>query len=351
MPSLNHPTESLVDLYSDTKSRPSRGMREAMANAVVGDEQHFEDPTVTALVGRCASLLGHEDAIFLPSGTMANEIAVLVHCQPGDEIIAHATSHLLNFEGGAPAALAGVMTRSVDGALGMFDADTLSAAIRPQARHLPVSRLVSIEQTTNLGGGAVWPLDTLADISVVARDAGMAVHVDGARLMNAAVASGTSPAAYGALCDTLYLDFTKGLGAPFGAVLAGSRETIQHAWRWKQRLGGSMRQAGIMAAACVYALDHNVERLADDHRNAAMLASELAGIGGIKIEPVHTNMVYLDVSATGMSASAFNDALTPFSIRMSVQGPARLRAVLHLDVDIVAIEKVKVAVASVVSRR
>lgn len=334
-----------IDLYSDTKTRPTPGMRRTIADAEVGDEQHFEDPTVALLVERAANLLGHETAMFVPSGTMANEIAVLVHCRPGDEIVAHERSHLLNFEGGAPSALAGATVRPVAGDRGTFDVAAVRAAIRPRARHLPSSRLLCVEQTTNVGGGAIWPLPQIEAVIGVARDAGLATHLDGARLMNAAVASGVPAADYASLFDTAYLDFTKGLGAPFGAVLAGSREIVEQAWRWKQRLGGSMRQVGMMAAACLYALDHHVARLADDHGNAARLALLLEGMPLLSVEPVETNMVFFDTAATGLDAVTFNERLGAHGIRMSVQGATRLRAVTHLDIDDAMIGAVADAVA------
>lgn len=322
-----------IDLYSDTKTRPTAGMRRAMAEAEVGDEQHREDPSVDRLLGRVTNLLGMEAALFLPSGTMANVVAVLTHCTPGDEVIAHASSHVFNYEGGGLAALAGSMPRPVAGARGLFDVPALRAAIRPLGRpDLPVSRLVVLEQTTNLGGGAVWPMQQLADVCASARENGLVTHLDGARLMNACTATGVAPDAYARWFDTVYLDFSKGLGAPVGAVLAGSRGLIERAWRWKQRLGGSMRQAGILAAACIYALEHHVERLAEDHDNARRLASMVADAQGVAVEPVETNMVFLDVAASGISAEQFNAELSTAGIRMSVQGPNRLRAVTHLDI-------------------
>ncbi|HYF16852.1 MAG TPA: threonine aldolase family protein [Ramlibacter sp.] len=337
----------MIDLYSDTKTRPTPAMRLAIAQAEVGDEQHGEDPTVTRLTDRAAALLGKQAAVFLPSGTMANEIAVAVHCRPGDEVLAHEHSHLLNFEAGGAAGLAGAMVRPLAGDRGMFKPEVLKAALRPRARHLPRSRLVSVEQTTNLGGGAVWALPLLDEVTGVARDAGLATHLDGARLMNAVLASDVAADRFAAGFDTVFLDFTKGLGAPFGAVLAGSAATIEEAWRWKQRLGGSMRQAGLMAAACLHALDHHVGRLAEDHANARRLAQALAEIRGLRVEPVHTNMVFCDVSALGLSATAFNDRLREHGIRMSTQGPSRLRAVTHLDVSAADIETVARAAAAV----
>ena len=339
----------MIDLYSDTKTRPTAAMRAAIAAAVVGDEQHGEDPTVDALNERVAQLLGKEAAVFLPSGTMANEISVLVHCRPGDEIVAHAQSHLLNFEGGAVAALAGAMVRPVQGERGMFDLATLKAAIRPRARHLPNSRLLSIEQTTNLGGGAVWPLEQIEALVSHAREQGLAAHLDGARLMNAVAASGIDAARYAAPFDTVFLDFTKGLGAPFGAVLAGSKDTIDQAWRWKQRLGGSMRQAGMMAQACIHALDHHVDRLADDHANAQLLARLLGEVKGLRVDTPETNMVFCDVSQLGITAVDFNQRLQAHGVRVSIQGPTRLRAVTHLDVSRENIEHVARAATAIVA--
>ncbi|MDO9435706.1 low specificity L-threonine aldolase [Hydrogenophaga sp.] len=339
----------MIDLYSDTKTRPTAAMRAAIAAAVVGDEQHGEDPTVDALNERVAQLLGKEAAVFLPSGTMANEISVLVHCRPGDEIVAHAQSHLLNFEGGAVAALAGAMVRPVQGERGMFDLATLKAAIRPRARHLPNSRLLSIEQTTNLGGGAVWPLEQIEALVSHAREQGLAAHLDGARLMNAVAASGIDAARYAAPFDTVFLDFTKGLGAPFGAVLAGSKDTIDQAWRWKQRLGGSMRQAGMMAQACIHALDHHVDRLADDHANAQLLARLLGEVKGLRVDTPETNMVFCDVSQLCITAVDFNQRLQAHGVRVSIQGPTRLRAVTHLDVSRENIEHVARAATAIVA--
>lgn len=328
------------DLYSDTKTRPSPAMLRAMVEAEIGDEQHGEDPTVDRLTSRVAAMLGKEAAIFVPSGTMANEIAMLVHCRPGDEILAHRDSHLMNFEAGGAAALAGAMVRPLEGARGMFDAATVKAALRRVARNLPHSRVVVFEQTTNLGGGAVWPLDQMTEIATLAHDAGLAVHIDGARLMNACAFSGLAPTDYAALADTVYLDFTKGLAAPFGAVLAGDRATIGAAWRWKQRLGGSMRQAGLMAAACLYALDHNIGRLAEDHANALALAQGLAALPGVVVRTPETNMVFADLTGAGMTAAEFDRGLWSFDARVSIQGPALIRAVTHLDVDRAGIDRV-----------
>lgn len=320
-----------IELFSDTKTRPTPAMRQAMAEAPVGDEQQGNDPTVNALCERVADLLGKPAAVFLPSGTMCNQIALLMHCARGDEVICDRTSHLINFEAGGGAALAGAMFRALAGARGIFTAEQIEEAIRAPSRYAPRSRLVSIEQTTNLGGGAVWSLAQLRAVSAVARQKGLALHMDGARLMNAVVASGVSAREFAADMDTVWLDLTKGLGCPIGAVLAGSQEMIQGAWQWKQRIGGAMRQAGIVAAAGLYALDHHVERLAQDHAHAAELAKGLARIPGIVVEPVETNIILFNVAATGQGAESFSLELFNHGLRLGAVDAHRLRAVTNLD--------------------
>jgi threonine aldolase len=338
-----------IDLYSDTKTRPTAPMRAAIAAAEVGDEQQNEDPTVARLLARVGGLLDQKAAIFLPSGTMANEIAILVHCRPGDELITHELSHVVLGEGGAPAALAGVMIRSLTGLRGLFTREMVRQAIRTDSRYQPTSRLVVIEQTANIAGGTVWPLDQLQQVVEEAHSHGLAVHMDGARIMNASAASGLPVASYSRMCDSVYMDFTKGLGAPLGAVLAGSQDFIARAWRWKQRLGGSMRQAGMMAAACLYALDHHVERLRNDHENARTLAALLAAIPGITVEPVDTNIVFIDVAGVGVLASDFNEALKRRGTRGGIHGPTRMRFVTHLDVSRGQIQTAAGIVADVAS--
>ena len=242
-----------INLYSDTQTLPTHAMRQAMADAPVGDEQRGDDPTINALCERVAQLLGKERAVFLPSGTMCNEIAIKVHCQPGDEVIAESTSHIINFEGGGPAALSGVMVASVVGERGIYSAAAAQAAIRVPSRYAPSSRLLAVEQTTNMAGGTVWAVPALRAVSRVAHNAGLATHMDGARLPNAAVAAGVSPSEIAEGFDTVWIDLSKGLGCPVGAVLASTDALIEEVWRWKQRLGGAMRQAGILAAAGLYA--------------------------------------------------------------------------------------------------
>ncbi|MFO1196303.1 MAG: GntG family PLP-dependent aldolase [Burkholderiaceae bacterium] len=324
----------MIDLFSDTKTRPTDAMRRAIACAEVGDEQKFEDPTINRLRERVCELLGKEDALFLPSGTMCNEIAIAVHCRPGDEVIAEAGAHIVNYEGGGPAALAGVMIRSIPGDAGRFDAAQLRAAIRAESRYFPRTRLVALEQTANQAGGRVWPLDAVREVVAAARAAGLATHMDGARLMNAVVASGVPARAFAEGIDSVWIDFSKGLGCPVGAMLAGSREFVGEAWRLKQRWGGAMRQAGVLGAAALHALDHHVERLADDHANARLLAVSLAELPGVRVDPaaIETNIVFFDVGGTGRGAAALCEALAARGVQMGPFGDTLIRAVTHLDV-------------------
>jgi len=328
-----------VNLYSDTQTRPTLAMRAAMMAAEVGDEQAGLDPTVNALCDRMADLLGKEAAMFLPSGTMCNEIAILTHCRPGDAVLAHSTAHILAAEGGAPAALAGVQITGLPGAGGQFDVETLRAAITPRSRYSTPQTLISVEQTANLGGGTVWPLAALRDVANTAREHGIATHMDGARLMNAAVASEVAAADMAVGYDSVWLDFTKGLGAPLGAVLCGSAAFIDAAWRWKQRLGGALRQGGISAAGCLYALDHHVERLAEDHANARLLARGLAQIPGLVVETPQTNLVFFDTEGAGLTAESLAARVREHGVMVSTMGRTRVRVCTHLDVTRADIEE------------
>jgi len=327
-----------VNLYSDTQTKPSRPMREAMLDAEVGDEQSGSDPTINALCDRMAALLGKEAAMFLPSGTMCNEVSILTHCRPGDEILAHHTSHILSSEGGAPSALAGAHVFGLPGPHGTFDTAALDEAERPHSRYSPPQRMVEVEQTANLGGGAVWDIGALHAVADWAHTRGMVTHMDGARLMNAVIAAGIPAHEMATGYDSVWLDFTKGLGAPVGAVLAGSSEFIGQAWRWKQRMGGAFRQGGIVAAACLYALDYNIGRLADDHTNARRLARGLAQIPGIIVEMPETNLVFFDTTGTGLPAQALADRAREHGVLISVMGKHRGRACTHLDVDAAGID-------------
>jgi len=326
-------SETPINLYSDTQTQPSPPMRQAMAEAPVGDEQRGEDPSVNRLCEMTAELLGKEAAVFMPSGTMCNQIAIHIHCRPGDEIIAHKSAHILNFEGGGTAAFSGAQIHGLAGDKGIFSIEDAQAAVRPKDRYNPVTRLIAIEQTANQGGGSVWPLEAVQALGALATRHGLAYHMDGARLLNAVVAAGIPAKAYAAPFDSLWVDLSKGLGCPVGAVLAGSADFIEEAWRLKQRSGGAMRQAGIIAAAGIYALQHNVERLAEDHANARLLAEGLRNLPGISVDAdaVETNIVFFDIAGTGMKAEAFCERLKQRGVILGGAG-TRLRAVTHLDV-------------------
>lgn len=325
--------ELKVDLFSDTGTRPSRGMREYMAKTEVGDEQLGEDPSVNRLNAMVAELLGKDEAIYLPSGLMANQISFAVHCNPGDEIIMDKTAHPIHYEGGAVAVISRASIRPLDGRRGIFSVEQLKEAIRTPDYHDPQSRLVSVEQTSNLGGGAIWPLDTIREVCWVAKEHGLATHMDGARLLNAVAATGISAREYAAPFDSVWIDLSKGLGAPVGSVLAGSKNFINKARYWKQRLGGAMRQAGIIAAGGIYALEHNVERLKEDNENARRLAEGIAGLPQIELAPstVETNIVLFNIK--GLSAEEFSNRLLSKGVRMTVMGQHLMRAVTHLDVS------------------
>jgi threonine aldolase len=336
------PSPIAVDLFSDTVTRPSPGMRRAMCDAEVGDEQLCEDPTVNRLQDLVAELLGKESAMFLPSGTMCNQVAFSIHCRAGDEILLHETAHPLLYEAGGAAALIGAVFRPLAGPRGMFTAAQVRQAVRPPVHFMPRSRVVSIEQTANIVGGAVWPLREVEAVCGAARELGLARHMDGARLMNAVVSSGTPAKAFAAEVDSVWIDLTKGLGAPVGSVLAGSRGFIEEAWVFKQRLGGAMRQAGIIAAAGIYALTHNVSRLEEDHERARRLAAGLAELPGIAVDAdrVETNIVIFDVRGTGLSGDEFAArTLASHAVRFSVIGPTTVRAVTHLDIPPGGVER------------
>jgi threonine aldolase len=324
-----------VDLFSDTVTRPTAAMRRFMAEAEVGDEQQREDPTVNLLQDMVAELLGKDAALFLPSGTMCNQVAFAVHCRAGDEILLQELAHPLLYEVGGPSALTGALLRPLRGGRGFFTPEQVKQAIRPPLYFMPRTRAVSIEQTSAGTGGLCWPADLIDAVCRVAHAAGLVTHMDGARLLNAVVATGTPARRYAASCDSVWLDLSKGLGAPVGAVLAGSRDFIEEAWRYKQRFGGAMRQAGIIAAGGVYALRHHVGRLAEDHERARTLANGLAAIPGIELDPaeVETNIVIFDVSNSGLAGEDFNArTVASHGVRFSVLTPTTVRAVTHLDI-------------------
>jgi threonine aldolase len=318
----------VINLYSDTQTQPTEDMRRAIATAEVADEQRLADPTTNRLQERVAELLGQEAALFLPTGTMCNQISFRLHARPGgDELILDRTAHPIIAEAGGPAQNSQLMIHALDGDGGIFTGAQVEEALRdPTNRYLPRSRVVSVEQTTNMGGGRVWPMERIREVVGVAREHGLRAHMDGARLMNAVVASGTSAAEFAGGFDTAWLDFTKGLGAPVGAVLAASRELIDEAWRWKQQWGGSFRQSGIVAAGCLYALDHHVERLAEDHENARVLADGLTELG-CEVIPPETNIVIFS------APEGFVQRMSERAVELSGTPDGRVRAVTHLDVD------------------
>jgi threonine aldolase len=327
-----------INLLSDTQTRPTPGMREAIARAEVGDEQIGDDPMVNLLCERVADLLGKQAAVFMPSGTMCNVAATLVHCRPGDEILAHVSAHIIAREGGAHAALGGFQITPLPGADGQFSPDTFRAALHPRSRYQPPQAVVSVEQTANIGGGTIWKKADLDEVVTIAKSNGLATHMDGARLLNACVATGISARDMAAGWDSAWIDFSKGLGAPIGAAIAGSREFIDEVWRWKQRLGGSMRQAGICASACVYALDHHVDRLADDHANARALARGLAQIAGMEVQQPQTNLVFFDPRGAGVAGEKMVADLRQRGVLLAMMD-GRIRACTHLDVTAAMIEE------------
>ncbi|MGY8664745.1 threonine aldolase family protein [Bradyrhizobium sp. UFLA05-109] len=327
-----------INLLSDTQTRPTPAMREAMARAEVGDEQVGDDPTTNALCERVADLLGKEAAVFMPSGTMCNVTATLVHCRPGDEILAHETAHIIAREGGAHAALGGFQITQLQGPDGQFTPETFRKALHPRTRYQPIQRVVSVEQTANIGGGTIWRKAALDEIVAIAKQNGLATHMDGARLLNATVAAGISPHDMTAGWDSAWIDFSKGLGAPIGGVLAGSRDFIDAVWQWKQRLGGSMRQSGVCAAACIHALDHHVDRLADDHANARALARGLSQIAGIEVQEPETNLVFFRPDGAGIAGDKMVGALRQHGVMLAMMD-GRIRACTHLDVTAAMIEE------------
>jgi threonine aldolase len=326
----------VIDLRSDTATRPTAGMRAAIAEAAVGDEQRREDPTVSELQERVAALLGQQAALFLPTATMANQIALKLHSRPGDVLLAEETSHVVIYEYGGPAVHAGVMVTGLPGAAGRFTREQLWTAAAPSTKTADqTAAVLAIENTHNSSGGRVWPLDELDAIVVAARELGLAVHLDGARLLNAAAALAVAPARIASQFDTVTICLSKGLGCPLGALLAGPAGVIERAWREKHLFGGAMRQAGIVAAAGVYALDHHVERLADDHARALRLAEAWLTEGlPVDLEQVETNFVQVNVEPLGLTRDEALARLRKVGVGLSSTiHPTVIRAVTHLDVS------------------
>ena len=330
---FEHPSER-VDLRSDTITQPTSAMREAMASAIVGDDVFGEDPTVIELQEKMASIMGKEAGLMVPSGTMANAIAIRTHTQPGDEIITEEHSHIYTYEAGGFAALSGCSVALVSSERGIMKGEAVRAKIRKPAEcssHYPNGSLVCLENTSNRGGGTFYPQSLIDEIAGVARQSECALHMDGARLFNAAEASGTDPARIVRDCDTVSICISKGLGAPVGGVLVGSREVINEAHRWRKTFGGGMRQAGIIAAAGLYALENNRRRLSEDHVRARDLALGLQDVEGLKVdlESVQTNMIYL---RTESPASGFVEKAVALGIDFLALGPDLLRLVTHLHI-------------------
>ncbi len=322
----------LIDLRSDTITQPTPAMRRAMAEALVGDDVMGDDPTVSALEKEVAARLGKEAAVFVPSGTMANQIAVRAHTEPGDEILLETNSHIYFYEAGGIGAISGVIARCVSGRRGIFGAADLLPCLRPADVHFAPTRLVCIENTHNRGGGSVWPLETMREVGSFAQSHNLRCHLDGARLWNASVANNVSESAYAACCDSVSVCFSKGLGAPVGSALAGTEKFIHRARRFRKQFGGGMRQAGIIAAGALHALHHHRERLAEDHANAQHLAKHLSGLRGIGINPqeVETNIVRFEVES--MPAPTLAELLNQKGVRVLATGPTTLRAVTSLMV-------------------
>jgi threonine aldolase len=344
--------DNVIDLRSDTVTRPTPGMRAAIAAAEVGDDVFDDDPTVHRLQERVADLLGKEAALFVPSGTMSNQVCIKAHTQPGDELICDVNSHVYNYEAGGPAVLSGVMCRTVEGDRGVLDVSQLEGKVRPDNEHLVRTRLVCLENTHNRGGGKVYPLEKMEAVAAWARSQGLLLHLDGARLWNAIVASGVSGRDWARPFDSVSVCFSKGLGAPLGSALAGPREFVRRARRIRKLFGGGMRQAGVAAAAALYALDHHVERLAEDHRNARVIARAVADAPGLRLDPpeVETNLVFFHVERELGTAKDVVAALRQRGVLVSATGPQTIRACTHLDVSAAQAERVAGALRQVAAR-
>ncbi len=339
----------LIDLRSDTVTRPTPAMREAMAQAEVGDDVFGEDPSVNRLQEMGAAATGKEAALFVPSGIMANQLAIRAQTQPGDEVILESQAHIFHYEAGAGGALSGVQFYCLEGRGGILQADQVRAAIRTTDYYLPPTRLICLENTHNRAGGTVYPLDAIEAIRAEADRHGLSMHLDGARLFNACVSSGLPPSRYSRYFDTVSFCLSKGLGAPVGSLICGSKALMARIRRLRRMFGGGMRQAGILAAAGIYALKHHVERLAEDHRHARLLAEGLANLKGIRLDPetVQTNIVVLDIAGWGQSPQEAADRLRDRGVLLVPFGSTLLRAVTHLDVTQKDIQATLAAAAKV----
>jgi threonine aldolase len=326
---------TIIDLRSDTVTKPTPAMRAAMAAAEVGDDVYAEDPTINALEDKVAAYLGKESALYVPSGSMSNQVAVKTHTSPGDELICEEFCHIYNWEAGGPAFLSGVTCRTVRAEYGILDLEQLRDKIRPVNDHMVRTRLVCLENTHNRGGGRIFPLDQVKAISAWARSHNLLMHLDGARLWNAIVATGVAANEWGKHFDTISVCFSKGLGAPVGSALAGPKEFINKARRYRKIFGGAMRQAGVLAAACIYAMDHHIERLAEDHRNAQVIAEAIADVPGLKLVPpdIHTNLVWFEIDPELGSAKDIFNRLKERGVLVGNGGEQVLRVCTHLDIS------------------
>ncbi len=331
-----------IDLRSDTVTKPSHAMLEAMMHAEVGDDVFGEDPTVNELQVRIAVMFGKQAALFVPSGTMGNEICIKAHTTPGDEIIVEQESHIFVYETAAPSFLSGVQMKTLKGEHGSLTAEQLRRAIRPNAYYLPPTKLVCLENTHGRSGGSILPLEELRAIYQLAKEHGINVHLDGARLWNACVASGVHPAEYARYCDSVSACFSKGLGAPVGSIIAGTKEFIDRALKYRKIFGGGMRQVGILAAAAIYAIDHNIDRLKEDHEKARYLAAELKTFKQFQIDmnEVQTNMVIIETEPNGKSQDEVLQALKSKGVLLTPERYSAIRAVMHLDVSMEQIQHV-----------
>lgn len=333
--------EPLIDLRSDTATRPTPGMRAAMAAAEVGDDVSSEDPSINRLQERIAALVGKEAALFVPSGTMSNQIGVRLHCVPGDEVILEESAHIYAYEQGGVAQLSGCATRTIRGSYGQFTLEQVQDLVRPDNCHYARTRLLCIENTSNRGGGSVWPIEQIRRICDWAHEHGLATHLDGARLFNAVVASGVPAAEWCKHFDTVSVCFSKGLGAPVGSAICGTRKTIDQAVRVRKVFGGGMRQAGIVAAGALYALENHIARMAEDHVNARRFADLIRDVDGLLVDPprIETNIVYFYVDPRLGTAMEFTAALRQRGLLVGALGKQQIRAVTHLDISAEQIER------------
>ncbi len=339
------------DFRSDTVTKPTEGMFKAMTTAELGDDVLGDDPTVRRLEERCADMLGKEAALFIPSGTMSNLLAVFLHCRPGEELLCEENSHVYIYEQGGYAQINGVCVRTLSGERGIFDSETLVSALHEPNLHFPNTTALFLENTHNRGGGSIWPFEQYCNVCETAKQNGLTLHLDGARLMNAVVATGRPVREWTKSFDTVSLCFSKGLGAPVGSILAGCNDWIHLARRRRKVLGGGMRQAGVLAAAAFYAINHHIDRLAEDHRNARLLADHIREMPStmirLKYDEIDTNMVFFDLVGPNRSSKRFCDELARLGIQMLPTGPMTVRAVTHLNVDTIAVERAAEAIKTV----